>query len=441
MPGNPRIRHRRRTQPQPQILAVRIVKRINRHNHLGRRRKRSRKITSRRVLRTWVIPRPHILRAKRATRDAGLVRRVGEPSHTGAVKDRVGPRVCVDGETCVVDVAGVHLDAPVLVLVHVEGLQPGDDFGSGLEGRGEVDAFGVLEARLVPGSDFLGVEDAGLHVVEAGALLEEGHGGRVEGGVCPALDGGLELLSVGVAGCRGDADVGSGADVKRSEAQGQLRHSIVLFLEVDGLVCVGLWFVPRTDLHGVELPSVKGIGWVAELGVLLIQSRQTIVAFGALAIGGPASREVVQHDAVWIKVCRLGIFQGVEREHVLVNLGLVPVVGRSAKVLVYLVLVPWDACVWALMFMDSAEGVAKLVENDGADFAFSLVVVDPSQVHGWTFLGAEPGTVCSQVGPRSQTRVEGDVNIHFSRINKGELDVGVLRPLWGVLFDLILHCL
>lgn len=108
------------------------------------------------------------------------------------------------------------------------------------------------------------------------------------------------------------------------------------------------------DLHGIEDAGVVVVSWVAELDVRLVGVGQLGVEAGAFAVRGPMGREIVQHDALSVKVSRRGLVEGVQSEHVVVDHLSGPVVGRPAKVLVDCLLIPGNLSHGALVLMDGA---------------------------------------------------------------------------------------
>ena len=343
------------------------------------------------------------------------------------------------GEALGIHIRNIGFDAPVLVLAHIDRGEPADDFwGLALEGLCEGDAFGVLGFVVLPFADFGGAEGAGLEVFEPRAGFEVGETCAVEDRVGPGVEVGVEVLLRDVRCCRGEADVAFMTHVERCEADGNTRGGGILLPEEFGLLVHRGRLVRRVQFHGVELSRIQSFGWVSEADVRLVLLGEVVVVWCAFTIGRPFGRVVVQHDGLEVEFGGLHFVQAVFGEHVVIDLLPVPVIGWPAQRLVNGFFIPRDLRKGAFMFMDSTKRMAELMQDDSADIFLLLVLVDPSQVHGWFPLTGNVTAVGAQVGPGSQARVEVDQDIALSVGNELHGEIGMFAPEGRKLLDLIL---
>lgn len=343
------------------------------------------------------------------------------------------------GEALGIHIGHVGFDAPVLVLAHVDRGEPADDFGGfTLERLCEGDAFGVLGFVVLPFADFGGAEGARLEVLEPGAGFQVGETGAVEDRVGPGVEVGVEVLLRDVRCCGREANVAFVTDVKRCEADGNTRGGGILLPEEFGLLVHRGRLVRRVQFHGVELSRIQSFGWVSEADVRLVLLREVVVVWGAFTVGRPLGRVVVQHDGLEVELGGFHFVQAVFGEHVVIDLLPVPVIGWPAQRLVNGFFIPRDLRKGAFMFMDSTQRMAELMQDDSADVFLLLVLVDPSQVHGWFPLTGNVTAVGAQVGPGSQARVEVDQDIALSVGNELHGEIGMFAPEGRKFLDLIL---
>lgn len=108
-------------------------------------------------------------------------------------------------------------------------------------------------------------------------------------------------------------------------------------------------------------------------------------------------------------------------------------------ILIYRRDVPLDICGGALVLMNAAERVAKLVDSGARELSIVGPVVEPAKVHRGHMAG-DVIVLRSNVGPRS-TWIEAHADVGSSTIDENKTDVGVVIPSKSVLLDLVPHVL
>eukprot|EP00053_Salpingoeca_punica_P012685 m.113887 g.113887 ORF g.113887 m.113887 type:complete len:310 (+) comp16014_c1_seq2:236-1165(+) len=161
----------------------------------------------------------------------------------------------------------------------------------------------------------------------------------------------------------------------------------------------------------------------------------------ALVVGKEFAIEHVEHDGVGV-VARDGQALGrVLVEDVVVDVLWRPVVGRAGEVLHDLGHVPHAREIGALVLVDGAQGVAKLVQHHPLVLVVGRGVAQPAVVHR-RLVQREVGRVegvAADCRPGAGVGVEGDADLRWASRHKLDLHTDILHPLHSDFLDLLLH--
>lgn len=238
---DPRLRH-----PNPQVRIVVDVQPVEGGHHTWDRLERLVEADGLAVDLLRLVPRTDVHRVVRARRNVGPVGGMSDPRRGAAVEGRVSPSVDVEREAGGRDIGDVGLDAPVVVLVDIELVEPDDHLGRRAVRLREGDMAERRRLGLIPGMVVYGGELSVLEVTIVGADIEPGAAGGVERGVTPGVevdfDGGrLDRIRI-----RLDANVGVTVDVEQVQADGE-RHVMARKGFIDGVLELRL--VPEANLR------------------------------------------------------------------------------------------------------------------------------------------------------------------------------------------------
>jgi len=193
-----------------------------------------------------LVPRSNFLCIDRGAEDVRAVLGIGNPTCRGGIKDRVTPRLDVEGESGCVYVSGSGLETPVAVFIEIELVEKDDDFRRGEERALKVNADG---GRVLGLAGVL----AGQELQVGRSEIERVNNATVKNSVGPRGDMVDTRRPGDVLNRRFDTDVGAFVFIELTDPMGKTRREDERTGEFDLSRGIRLRFIPKADALGIKL--------------------------------------------------------------------------------------------------------------------------------------------------------------------------------------------
>lgn len=143
---------------------------------------------------------------------------------------------------------------------------------------------------------------------------------------------------------------------------------------------------------------------------------------------------LIHHDRRLVNIAESADREAVIIEDVAVDSFTIRIIAAGV-VRIGLFLIPRNAACGRLMFMDTAQRMTKLMNDDTRKFHVWGGISQPTKIHGWLICW-NCKVLCTNVGPGTSIVVDVDTNFGISRVDKDKLHARIIVLFFSVLFNL-----